>query len=147
MKLRITGYFFLILGGVLSVLLVQSLRHDVPIWFFGQKVPATIEETYWGDLNLDGENRNRDARNLEYYFKYQFTTSKGEIIIGTSKVTEEDFLIYYPGSEIMIKYSSLNPSENRIDDSRFVPFLLCTYIPFILICLFILVAGKEMINF
>lgn len=145
MKLRITGYFFLILGVSLSVLLVQSLRHDVPIWFFGQKVSATIEEKWWEDL--DPEKNNRDTLNFEFFFKYHFTTSEGDIVIGSAKVTEDEFINYFPGNEIMVKYSRLDPSQNRLDDSRFVPFLLCSYIPFILICLFILVAGKEMIDF
>lgn len=145
MKLRIAGFVVLIIGAILLVLLISSLIHDVPVWIFGQKTTATIQETWWQDQ--DTKNLNKDDLNLVYFFSYQFTTTDKEVIIGSSQVTEEEFISYQPGGEIKVKYSRLDPSENRMDDSRFVPFLLCTYIPFILICLFLLAAGREMINF
>ena len=103
MKTRIFGFFILIIGLILTVLLFKSLVNDVPVWFFGRKVSATIEEKWWEDLDI--EKSNQGELNLEYFFRYQFTTSKGKVVVGESKVTEEEFLSYLPGSEITVKYS------------------------------------------
>lgn len=145
MKIRIAGFIILAIGVIFSGLTLNSLRHDVPIWFFGKKVPAVIEEKWWEDYEM--EKGDRAVYYLKYYFKYTFTTVDGEAFTGTAKVTEDEFLGFQPGNQIMIKYSVLNPEENRVDDSRFVPFLICSYIPIILICIFTIIAGKEMIDF
>ncbi|HKJ28383.1 MAG TPA: DUF3592 domain-containing protein [Anaerolineales bacterium] len=145
MKLRILGIFVLIFGVLLAVMLISSMWVDVPIWFFGEKVTATVEEKWWEIL--DFEEDNRDQLTYEYFFQYQFTTSDGKTVSGTSKMTEEEFLNVEPGGAITVKYSRLDPSQNRVDDSRFVPFHICSYAVFIVICLFALAAGREMIDF
>jgi hypothetical protein len=142
---RIAGFIIMTAGAILFVLLLNSMLHDVPVWIFGHRVNATIEEKWWE--NLDMENLDGNYFDIEYFFSYQFSTTEGETVIGKSKVTEDEFMGYQEGGEIMIKYSPLNPSNNRLDDSRFMPFLLCSYIPFILISIFSLVAGREMIDF
>jgi hypothetical protein len=121
------------------------LLHDLPVWFFGRKATAILEEKWWEDVNE--VDQAGGVRNLDYYFRYQFSLPDGETVTGSSKVTEDEFLSYGPGREIVIKYFPLLPSINNVDESRIVPFLLCTYIPFILICLFALAAGKELIDF
>lgn len=142
---RIAGFLLLAVGAVLAFLLARSIVQDVPIWVLGRKVPATIVETWWENFNLDNiDNKDFDLR---YFFRYEFTTAEGEQYVGSTKVTEEEFLSYQQGSEVMIKYSPFNPDDNRLDDSRFVPFLLCTYVPFLLISLFALAAGREIIDF
>lgn len=146
MRTRIAGFIILIIGVVLSVLLLKSMWHDFPAWIFGRRVPAVIEEIWWEDFDL--ENRySKDELHLKYMISYKFTTTEGEVVLGKSKVTEDEFLTFMPGKEVMIKYSRINPEDNRLDDSRYVPFLVFTYIPFILVCLFTLVAGREMIDF
>ena len=146
MKTRIAGFIILIIGVVLSVLLLKSMWRDFPVWIFGRRVPAVIEEMWWEDFDIENRYR-KDELNIKYFFSYTFTTSDGEVVLGKSKVTEDEFMGYRPGSEVMIKYSRINPEDNRLDDSRYVPFLVFTYIPFILICLFTLLAGREMVDF
>ncbi|MBN2045500.1 MAG: hypothetical protein JW757_10810 [Anaerolineales bacterium] len=145
MKLRIAGIIVLLIGGVFSILTLNSLWHDVPVWFFGRRATAVIEEKWWEDYQI--EKGDRAVYYLKYYFKYTFSTENGEVFTGTAKVTEDEFLGFQPGGEITIKYSVLNPEINRVDDSRFVPFLTCSYIPVILACIFTIIAGKEMIDF
>jgi hypothetical protein len=139
-KSRLAGFVILIIGVVLTLLLVQSLFRDIPVWVFGRRTTATIEETSY-------EYLEKDDRNLIFHFKYRFTTPDGETVVSSSRATEEEYISYRPGSEITIKYFPLNPSNSRLDDSRFVPFLVFTYIPFILICWFTLAAGREMLDF
>lgn len=145
MRTRIFGFFILAVGVILTILVLNSLLNDVPVWFFGRKVDATVEDKWWEDLDL--ENPEQGVLNIKYFLEYQFVTSKGEVVVGRSQVTEEEYLSYQPGSELAVKYSLLNPSANRIDDSRFVPFLLCSYTIFIIVSLFVLAAGREMIDF
>lgn len=145
MKMRIIGFVVLIFGIILAVMLVNSMRVDLPIWFFGSRVTATVEEKWWEILDM--EDDNRDHLTYEYYFQYKFATSDGKMVTGVSKVTEEEFLGVEPGGTITVRYSNLNPTENRIDDARFVPFHMCSYAVFIIICLFSLAAGREMIDF
>lgn len=145
MKLRIVGFIVLLIGAAFSIFTLRSLWHDVPVWIFGRQTTAVIEEKWWEDY--DREKGDRAVYYLKYYFKYTFSTSDGEVITGTSKVTEDEFLGFQEGNEITIKYSILNPNDNRVDDTRFVPFLVCSYIPVILICVFMIIAGKEMIDF
>jgi hypothetical protein len=142
---RIAGFIIMIAGAIIAVLLLNSMAQDVPVWIFGRRADATIVEKWWE--NLDMENLDGNYFDIEYFFSYEFTTEDGETVIGKSKVTEDEFMGYREGGQIMIKYSPMNPSNNRLDDSRFVPFLLCSYIPFILICIFTLAAGREMIDF
>ena len=141
---RIAGFIVLIIGVTLTALLLKSLLHDIPVWFFGRKVTATLEEKWWEDVNE--VDQAGGVRNLNYFFRYQFSLPNGKTFVGSSKVTEDEFLSYIPGSEVVIKYFPLIPSINNVDETRIVPFLLCTYIPFILICLFALAAGKELID-
>lgn len=145
MKLRIAGIIVLLIGAAFSIYTLISLWQDVPIWFFGRQTTAVIDQKWWEDYEM--EKGDRAVYYLKYYFSYTFSTADGEVITGQSKVTEDEYLGYQEGNEITIKYSTFNPNNNRVDDTRFVPFLVCSYIPVILICAFLIIAGKEMINF
>lgn len=142
---RIVGFITLGIGVLLTALLIKTMWFEVPLWIFGHKATATLEETWWE--NYDLEDLSSDFYDIEYYFSYQFTTPDGEVVQGVSRVTEDEFMGYRPGGDIMVKYSPLNPSNSRLDDSRLMPFLLFSYVPFILICLFTLAAGREMVDF
>jgi hypothetical protein len=135
---RITGFFILLVSVILSVTVLKTLARDIPIWFFGGKTKATIVEQ-WTD-------KYPDDFNPVYFLDYEFSTPSGEIVSGTSRVPGEEWVTYIEGSEITVRYSNLNPLNNRLDDSRYVPFLFCSYIPIILICLFAMVFGKEMVE-
>ena len=145
MKIRILGVVVLLFGVLLAVMLVSSMWVDVPIWFFGSTVSATVEDKYWEILDM--EDDNREQLTYEYYFQYGFSTLNGEMFSGVSKVTEEEFLGVEVGGTIPVRYSKLNPEQSRVDDARFLPFHICSYAVFIVICLFSLVAGREMIDF
>lgn len=147
MKMRIAGVIVLVIAALLSFLVVKSMAYDLPVWLFGKKATAVIEEKWWQDPELESKRQENLVLYLDYYFQYRFATTDGEEIIGTSKVTEEEYMAFQPGGEISIKYSRFNPENNRVDDSRFVPFMICSYIPFILACVFAIFAGKEMLNF
>ena len=147
MKMRIVGVIVLIIAALLTFLVVRSMAYDLPVWLFGIKANAVIEDKWWQDPELESKKQDNVVLYLDYYFQYRFTTTEGQEIVGASKVTEDEYMAFQPGSEIAIKYSRFNPENNRVDDSRFVPFMICSYIPFILMCAFTIIAGKEMLNF
>lgn len=136
---RIIGFIIFGIGAILTILLLQTLWSDLPVWFFGRQVSATIVKKWWEDLY-------DDEMNPVYFFGYEFTADNGEVYTGSSRVPDSEWISYSEGREIKVKYSPLNPADNRLDDSRFIPYLICSYIPFILICWFSLTAGREMID-
>jgi hypothetical protein len=135
---RIAGVFIMLVSLILSVTMLKTLARDIPVWFLGSKTKATIVER-WTD-------KYPDDSNPVYFLRYEFSSPDGEIVSGSSRVPGDEWVTYIEGSEIPVRYSNLNPLNNRLDDSRYVPFLFCSYIPFILICLFAMVLGKEMVE-
>lgn len=136
---RITGFVIFGIGVVLTILLMNTLVTDIPIWFFGRKVSATIVEKWYEDIY-------NDSMNPVFFFGYEFTASDGQVYTGSSRVPDSEWMSYSEGRPISVKYSPLDPTMNRLDDSRFIPYLICSYIPFLLICWFSLAAGREMIE-
>lgn len=153
MQPQLLGGLVLLIGIALTVLLVSSLSKDVPLWIFGRTVDGTILTKSWSDFDYHNpgmENKNlanQISLNMEYYFEYEFTTPDGETYIGQSEVTEEEFLGYVEGMQLKVRYSTLNPENSRLDDARLVPFLMCTYSIFMIITLFALAAGRELVDF
>lgn len=147
------GGVILLIGIALAVLLVSSLAKDIPLWIFGRTADGTILEKTWSEFDYhdpDMENKNLAERlslEMQYYFEYEFTTPNGKTYIGTTEVTENEFNGYGDGSTIKVRYSTLNPNNSRLDDARLVPFLMCTYSIFIIITLFTLAAGRELVDF
>lgn len=141
---RIFGFFILIVGALLAFLLIKDMVRDLPVWVFGQKTLATIEDKWYENFIME-EAAKKDFNPI-YLFKYKFITPDGREFFGESQVPDNEWLSYAPGGEIMVKYSRWNPNNNRLDDSRLMPFLLCSYIPFILICWFAFAAGRELVD-
>jgi hypothetical protein len=146
---RIIGIILIIGGLVLTFLVTKDLLHDLPIWFNGSLARAVIVEQSYDEYDDEDWHEYIDEFDVfsVYYLTYQFTTSTGEVITGTSKTPGEQWAYLSPGKEILIRYSNSDPTNNRLDDSPYVPFLLCAYIPFFILCAFVLVAGKEMLDF
>lgn len=135
---RIAGIFILLIGLFISVVIVKTMWRDIPVWFFGEKVSGFLVEMWTENY--------KDDINPVYYFEYEFVTEEGEKFTGISRVPGDEWGNYVEGSELAVVYSPLNPSNNRLDDSRFVPFFFCSYIPFILFCWFAFALGREMIE-
>ena len=153
MRVQLVGGLILLIGFGLTVLLVSSLVKDVPLWIFGRTTDGTITAKTWSDFDITNPDLLNDDLlqiidlNMQYYFEYEFTTPDGETYYGKSEVTEEEFLGYGEGGQLKVRYSTLNPENSRLDDARLVPFLMCTYSIFMIITLFTLAAGRELVDF
>lgn len=146
---RISGIILIIGGIVLTYLVTKDLLHDLPIWFNGTTIRAVIIEQSYDEHFDEDWHEYIDEFDVfsVYYLTYEFTTSDGEVVTGTSKTPGEQWAYLSPGKGIMIRYSNSDPTNNRLDDSPYVPFLFCAYIPFFILCAFVLAAGKEMLDF
>lgn len=138
---RIAGVVLLVIGLAFLVLLVRNTITDFPIWFFGQHVNGVVEEK-WYEL-IEQENSNEFA--ADYFLSYRFTDANGQIISGSSQMAAEEWSAYAEGMDIPIVYSPLNASNSRVDDSRFIPLLLCAYIPFIIVIWFSLKQARNIL--
>jgi hypothetical protein len=124
---KIGGFLLLSIGLLVFFMVSKYMIKDFPIWFIGQDVSAIVKETWYEKVNLD----DPADMTFEYFVRYEFTTEKGKIIIGTSRLGVTEWMRSGPGTNIKITHSPFNAENNRVDDSRYVPLLLCAYLPFI----------------
>jgi hypothetical protein len=139
---KIAGFVLLIIGLAFFVLLVRNTINDFPIWFFGRSAAGVVEEK-WYEL-IEQDNSNEFA--ADYFVRYRFTTPDGEVLSGSTQMAAQEWSAYVEGAEILIVYSPINPANNRVDDSRFIPLLLCAYIPFIFVIWFCLKTGWNILS-
>jgi hypothetical protein len=139
---RLAGVFLLVVGLAFLALLINNIVTDFPIWFFGQHVNGVVEEK-WYEL-IEQENSNEFA--ADYFLRYRFTDADGKIISGSAQMGAEEWSAYVEGMEVPIVYSPLSSSNNRVDDSRFMPLLLCAYIPFIIAIWFSLNQARNILS-
>ena len=146
---RFIGIIFIIGGLILTALVAKDLLNDIPIWFFGSSARATVLEQHYDEYHDEDwhEYINEFDVFSVYHITYQFTTNDNDVIVSTSKIPGMNWAYLYPRKEVLIRYSNADPTNNRLDDSPYIPFLLCSYIPFILLCIFAIVAGKEFLDF
>ena len=140
-RMGIAGIAVLIIGLALSYLLVESLSDDLPLWLVGQDVSAQVDESW---VERTGEN-NAGELTFDYFVRYSFSTPQGETISGSSRMTPSEWSQYGEGSKILVTYLPADPSLNRVSDARFVPLLVCSYLPLIIIGLAILLTGWSML--
>jgi hypothetical protein len=139
---KLAGFVLLIIGLAFFYLLVRNTITDFPIWFFGRNVSGVVEEK-WYEL-IEQENSAEFA--ADYFISYRFTAPDGEIFSGSMKMAAQEWSAYVEGAEIPIVYSPLNPANNRVDDSRFMPLMLCAYLPFIIAIWFCLKTGWNILS-
>jgi len=139
---RIGGIVLMTIGLIIFILLVKNMLKDFPIWFFGRDATAVIVENWFEKVDED------DLYNIDYqyYVRYRFTASNGEVIVDTSSVSANEWSGLGAGREVLITYSPLDPSNSRIDDSRYMPILLCSYIPFFILCWLGLMSGWRLLD-
>lgn len=136
------GLALLALGLLFSFLLIRNAVRDFPIWFFGDGVLGVVEEKWY---EITGEE---DAEELtfKYFVRYNFISPDGEKITESTSLSAQEWSALIDGGAVRVVYSPLNPSNNRIDDSRFKPLLLCSYIPFLILSIIFVVLGWNLFS-
>lgn len=157
---RAVGVILLVLGLVGAGFLVYHLGRDLTIWVLGRHTPAYVTET-WVERT---EASTEATLEFRYYLKYVFETRGGTVVTTTKPVSVTEWGGALPRAReapaeppsfvkeqtlaqehpIDVIYFTLYPQHNRIDDSRYVPLLLLTYVPVIGITLALLVLGRHL---
>ncbi|MGD2027600.1 MAG: hypothetical protein PVI99_07270 [Anaerolineales bacterium] len=136
------GLALLVLGLSFSFLVIKNTITDFPIWFFGDSVLGVVDEK-WYEITSE-----EDAEELtfKYFARYNFISPDGEKITGSTSLSAQEWSALINGGAVRVVYSPLNPENNRIDDSRFRPLLLCSYIPFLILSIFFVVQGWNLLS-
>lgn len=137
---KIGGFILFGLGLLLLVLLIIYSLRDFPIWFIGKHVPGIVEETGYEVIK-----ENKGELSFTYSVTYTFIGPNGETITGNSSLAAQEWSALSAGQEVEVVYSPLDPSNNRIDDSRYLSILLCSYVPIIFLCWLLLYAGWNIL--
>lgn len=126
---KIVGFALLAVNLILLGVMIKLAARDFPIWFFGE-ISTGIVEDKWYDL-LEQESNEFNAN---YFLQYSFEAPDGSEYTGSTQMSAIEWSAQSIGDPITITYAPSNPANNRVDDTRFVPLMLCSYIPvFILI--------------
>jgi len=142
---RIGGALLLAIGLVIFVVMLSFAVKDFPLWILGKHVQAEVVET-WVERTDNIGNREGGELKFDFYLRYQFTTPSGQVVTKTSKASAIEWSGMGKGQTIDIVYFPLYPDLSRLDDSRWVLFLSCTYLPLIVISILGLRVGWYMLT-
>ena len=142
---RIGGVLLLAMGLMFLAFTSYYAAKDIPLWVFGKQTKAEVVEIWLEQLN-ELEGREDGVLNFSYNVKYQFTTPNGDLITKTATTSAIEWSGMWEGQKIDIVYFPLYPELSRMDDSNWVLFLSCTYIPLIAIGIIGLRVGWYMLR-
>jgi len=142
---RFGGVLLLAIGLIVFIPMLSFAVKDFPLWVFGRHIQAEVLET-WVEQTNDIDDREGGELKFEYYLRYQFATPGGRVITKTSRASATEWSGMGEGQNIDIVYFPLYPNLNRLDDSRWVLFLSCTYLPLIVISFIGLRVGWYMLT-
>ena len=142
---KIWGGLLFTIGLLVTAFTLFFAAKDFPLWVFGKHVQAEVVET-WVERTDNLQEREGGELKFAFYLRYQFTTPGGQVITKTSKASATEWSSMTKGAPIDIVYFPLYPQLNRLDDSRWVLFLSCTYIPLVVISVIGLRVGWYMLT-
>jgi len=157
---RAIGVILLVLGLGAAGFVAYYLGRDLTIWILGRHTPAYVTDK-WVERTATHADGTLE---FNYYVEYVFETRSGTVLTTTKPVSVNEWGGAMPQPRqvpdeqpswlvgrklaqerpIDIIYFPLYPRHNRIDDSRFVPFLLVTYVPIIGVMIALLALGCHL---
>jgi hypothetical protein len=151
--------------GCLTFLVVNVIT-DFSIWILGRRTTAEVVAAWVEETSEE----NATEKTFEYFVRYRFSTPSGKVFSRTARVGVQEWgglgmggpvgAIYQEqrnvpthgvgslerGIPVAVVYFPLYPAHNRLDDSRFVPLLACTYVPLIGLSWAGLAAGRNLLK-
>ncbi len=135
------GGLVLVVSLFLAALLAWQLARDLAIWVLGRDVEAEVVDLWVEQVGAQDEGE----LDFQYYMTYRFATPGGETITETTTLSVAEWAGgYEEGGRVGVVYFPPYPKHNRLDDSRFVPALACSYVPAILVAVALVVAGWQL---
>jgi len=142
---RIGGALLAIIGIVFLAFTLFYMMKDIPLWLFGKEAKAEVVEL-WVERTDKLQERDGGERSFSYFLRYQFRTSKEELITASAKASSMEWSGMQEGQNIDIVYFPLYPDLNRLDDSQWSLLLACSYIPLIILGVVFLRIGRHVFN-
>jgi len=128
---KIAGGLILAITLILATFVAFNLVKDGSLWVFGTKTAAIVTDRRY---EMVGDPKSTQPQ-FRYYVSYQFTTPDGKTYGRASKVDVIEWSRSNLGWKVPVAYFPLYPAYNRLDDSRYVPFLACLYVPLLVLVL------------
>ena len=142
---KIGGGLLFAIGLLVTAFTIFFAVKDLPLWVFGKHTQAVVVDTWVERIDNLGDREEGELK-FAYYLRYQFTLPGGQVITKDAKASATEWSSMAKGAQIDIVYFPLYPHLNRLDDSRWVLFLSCTYIPLIVVSLIGLRVGWYMLT-
>ena len=119
----------LLVGLAAAAFVLGSLAADLSLWLLGRHASATVVDQWTervGELE-EGELTFR------YFVRYEFTAPGGQVITKTSPLSVLEWGAMETGGPVSAIYFPLYPAHTRLEEGRFIPILLCSYLPLALV--------------
>ena len=142
---RIGGVFLLAIGLVVLGFTIFFAAKDFPLWVFGRHTKAEVLDL-WVEQVGGLQAKQEGELQFDFFVRYQFTTPGNKVITKTTKASATEWSGMWKGLLIDVVYLPFYPDISRLDDSRWVFFLSCTYIPLIAISIIGLRVGWYMLT-
>jgi hypothetical protein len=163
---RVCGLLLAAAGLIVLAFAGFNLARDASLWILGRDTEARVIDAW---IEQDDEDR-RDAPAYHWYVRYQFTTSAGRVVTGSSRMAAQEWTalglrnpVEFADQEegpatqhtgatleedrsVDVIYFPAYPAHNRLDQSRLVPVLACAYAPLIGLGWAGLAAGRRLLD-
>jgi hypothetical protein len=123
----LAGVLLVIIGLACLGFVLYALGKDLSVWVLGRRVDAEVVELSVVQTSAIGE----EEMTFDYYVTYRFTTPGGQSLSNTVKTDVREWGALVEGGPVSIVYFPLYPEHNRLDESRFVSLLACSYLPLV----------------
>jgi len=161
---RLGGLPLAAAGLVMLTVVGLNLARDASLWILGWRTEARVVDA-WIEQGADDR---RGVPVYHWYVRYQFTTSAGRMVTGSSRMAAQEWTalglrnpvglaVQGQGSTgesrgktleevslVDVVYFPVYPAHNRLDQSRFVPILACAYVPLIILGWAGVAAGRRL---
>jgi hypothetical protein len=121
----LAGMLLFFIGLACLILVIYNLGKDLSVWVLGKQVDAEVVELFVVRTSTEEEKE----MTFDYFVKYQFTTPGGQLVVSSVQADVREWGALTEGGPVSVLYFPLYPAHNRLDDSRFVSLLACSYLP------------------
>ena len=138
----LVGTLLLVTGLACLGFVIYSLGRDLSLWVLGEQVDAEVVELFVVRTSSDEEQE----LTFDYFVRYQFIAPGGQLVVSSVEADVREWGALTEGGPVSVVYFPLYPAHNRLDDSRFVSLLACSYLPLMVVSWIALGVGLYLIQ-
>ncbi len=121
----VPGPMALLVGAAAATFLLGGMAADFSLWLLGRLATATVVDQW---LERIGEHEEGELT-FRYFVRYEFAAPGDQVVTKTSPLSVLEWGALETGGPISVVYFPLYPAHARIEEGRFIPILLCSYVP------------------